>query len=122
MDRKIRRGEIYIADLDPVIGSEQGGERPVLVIQNNVGNTHSPIKKQIEDLRVIRNKLLSEDEDERCIEELRHLKRILNDSPKTLSEIDKELFTSIVTKIYAEQNGDITFCLLGELQLRMEVK
>jgi len=31
-------------------------------------------------------------------------------------------FTSIVTKIYAEQNGDITFCLLGELQLRMEVK
>ena len=42
MDRKIRRGEIYIADLDPVIGSEQGGERPVLVIQNNVGNTYSP--------------------------------------------------------------------------------
>ena len=80
------------------------------------------IKKQIEDLRVRRNKLLSEDEDERCIEELRHLKRILNDSPKTLSEIDKELFTSIVTNIYAEQNGDITFCLLGELQLRMEVK
>lgn len=31
-------------------------------------------------------------------------------------------FTSIVTKVYAEQNGDITFCLLGELQLRMEVK
>ena len=42
MERKIRRGEIYIADLDPVVGSEQGGERPVLVIQNNVGNTHSP--------------------------------------------------------------------------------
>ena len=85
-------------------------------------NKKQSIKKQIEDLRVRRNKLLSEDEDERCIEELRHLKRILNDSPKTLSEIDKELFTSIVTKIYAEQNGDITFCLLGELQLRMEVK
>ena len=42
MDRKIRRGEIYMADLDPVIGSEQGGERPVLVVQNNIGNTHSP--------------------------------------------------------------------------------
>ena len=80
------------------------------------------IKKQIEDLRVRRSKLLSDDEDERCIEELRHLKRILNDYPKTLSEIDTELFTSIVTKIYAEQNGDITFCLLGELQLRVEVK
>ena len=36
------RGEIYIADLDPVVGSEQGGERPVLVIQNNQGNKHSP--------------------------------------------------------------------------------
>lgn len=36
------RGEIYIADLDPVVGSEQGGERPVLIIQNNLGNKHSP--------------------------------------------------------------------------------
>lgn len=42
MERKIMRGEIYIADLDPVVGSEQGGERPVLVIQNNQGNKHSP--------------------------------------------------------------------------------
>ena len=42
MVRKIKRGEIYIADLDPIVGSEQGGERPVLVIQNNVGNTYSP--------------------------------------------------------------------------------
>mgnify|MGYP000892195509 CR=1 FL=1 len=42
MDRIIRRGEIYIADLDPVVGSEQGGNRPVLVLQNNVGNKFSP--------------------------------------------------------------------------------
>ena len=42
MERKIMRGEIYIADLNPVVGSEQGGERPVLVIQNNLGNKHSP--------------------------------------------------------------------------------
>ena len=41
-DRKIRRGDIYVADLDPVIGSEQGGERPVLIVQNDVGNKHSP--------------------------------------------------------------------------------
>lgn len=39
---KIKRGYIYIADLNPRIGSEQGGTRPVLVIQNNVGNKHSP--------------------------------------------------------------------------------
>ena len=38
----IRRGDIYYADLSPVVGSEQGGVRPVLVIQNNVGNKHSP--------------------------------------------------------------------------------
>ena len=36
------RGEIYFADLDPVLGSEQGGIRPVLIIQNNVGNRYSP--------------------------------------------------------------------------------
>lgn len=40
--RPIRRGDIYYADLTPVIGSEQGGFRPVLVIQNNTGNLHSP--------------------------------------------------------------------------------
>lgn len=40
--RKIRRGDIYRADLTPVIGSEQGGIRPVLVIQNDIGNQHSP--------------------------------------------------------------------------------
>lgn len=38
----IKRGEIYYADLRPVVGSEQGGIRPVLIVQNNVGNRHSP--------------------------------------------------------------------------------
>ncbi|MGN0382678.1 MAG: type II toxin-antitoxin system PemK/MazF family toxin [Eubacterium sp.] len=38
----IRRGDIYYADLRPVIGSEQGGIRPVLIIQNDMGNRHSP--------------------------------------------------------------------------------
>ena len=38
----IRRGDIYYADLRPVVGSEQGGVRPVLIIQNAVGNKHSP--------------------------------------------------------------------------------
>lgn len=38
----ILRGDIFYADLSPVIGSEQGGLRPVLVIQNNVGNKYSP--------------------------------------------------------------------------------
>jgi len=38
----IRRGDIYYADLSPVVGSEQGGLRPVLIIQNNIGNKYSP--------------------------------------------------------------------------------
>ena len=38
----IRRGEIYYADLSPVVGSEQGGIRPVLIVQNDVGNKYSP--------------------------------------------------------------------------------
>lgn len=37
-----RRGDIYCADLNPVIGSEQGGTRPVIVIQNDTGNRHAP--------------------------------------------------------------------------------
>ena len=38
----IKRGDIYYADLSPVVGSEQGGVRPVLIVQNDVGNRHSP--------------------------------------------------------------------------------
>ena len=38
----IKRGDIFYADLRPVVGSEQGGIRPVLIIQNDVGNRHSP--------------------------------------------------------------------------------
>ena len=38
----VKRGEIYYADLSPVVGSEQGGVRPVLVVQNDIGNKYSP--------------------------------------------------------------------------------
>lgn len=42
MKKEIKRGELFYANLDPVIGSEQGGTRPVLIIQNDVGNKYSP--------------------------------------------------------------------------------
>ena len=42
MESTVRRGEIYYADLSPVVGSEQGGVRPVLIIQNDTGNRYSP--------------------------------------------------------------------------------
>ena len=47
----IKRGDIFYADLDPVVGSEQGGVRPVLVVQNNIGNRHSPTLCRCQQLR-----------------------------------------------------------------------
>ena len=42
MNVVVKRGDIYYADLSPVVGSEQGGVRPVLIIQNDIGNKYSP--------------------------------------------------------------------------------
>jgi len=42
MAEQVKRGEMYTAALNPVIGSEQGGYRPVLILQNDIGNQHSP--------------------------------------------------------------------------------
>ena len=39
---EVHRGEVFYADLSPVVGSEQGGIRPVLIVQNDIGNRHSP--------------------------------------------------------------------------------
>ena len=44
---EVHRGEVFYADLSPVVGSEQGGVRPVLIIQNDIGNRHSPIAAAI---------------------------------------------------------------------------
>ena len=42
MDNNVKRGDIFYADLSPVVGSEQGGVRPVLIVQNDTGNRYSP--------------------------------------------------------------------------------
>ena len=42
VDTNVKRGDIYYADLSPVVGSEQGGVRPVLIVQNDTGNRYSP--------------------------------------------------------------------------------
>ena len=42
MDTNVKRGDVFYADLSPVVGSEQGGTRPVLIVQNDTGNRHSP--------------------------------------------------------------------------------
>ena len=43
--KEVKRGEVFYADLSPVVGSEQGGVRPVLIVQNDVGNRFSPTVK-----------------------------------------------------------------------------
>ena len=43
MNREIRRGDLYYAELDPIVGSEQAGTRPVLVVSNDIGNRYSPV-------------------------------------------------------------------------------
>ena len=43
MNKEIRRGDLYYAELDPTVGSEQAGTRPVLVVSNDVGNQYSPV-------------------------------------------------------------------------------
>ena len=42
LEKEVKRGEVFYADLSPVVGSEQGGIRPVLIVQNDVGNRYSP--------------------------------------------------------------------------------
>ena len=42
MSAEVKRGQVYYADLSPVIGSEQGGLRPVIIVSNNIGNKHAP--------------------------------------------------------------------------------
>ena len=47
LDNSVKRGDIFYADLSPVVGSEQGGVRPVLIVQNDTGNRHSPGKARL---------------------------------------------------------------------------
>ena len=47
MDNSVKRGDIFYADLSPVVGSEQGGTRPVLIVQNDTGNRHSPTGRRL---------------------------------------------------------------------------
>ena len=59
--KTVYRGEVYYAELSPVIGSEQGGIRPVLILQNNTGNRHSPSTVVLlEQIRTIDKERLSD--------------------------------------------------------------
>ncbi len=79
------------------------------------------VKSKITELRSRRMKLVNEDEEEQSIEKLRQLKKIINDSPEFLHEVDDCIFNKIVEKIIAESDGSLTYIVLGGIGLNVEV-
>jgi len=100
-DGEIKRGDIFIASLEPIIGSEQGGIRPVLIIQNNYGNKHSPltivapITSKIYDKEYLTNVFLSKKDS-----------KLDKDSTVLLNQI-KTIDKSMTTKKISYLNSDI---------------
>lgn len=109
----IRRGDIYYADLSPVVGSEQGGVRPVLIIQNNVGNRHSPtvicaaitskmnkaklpthIEISVRDYRIIKNSVILL-EQIRTIDKQRLKEFVCHIDPAMMRRVDEAIRVSL---------------------------
>lgn len=108
---EVKRGDIYLADLNPVVGSEQGGERPVIVVQNNIGNRYSPTiiviavssKCYKKDLPVhveLNNEYLAKKsiallEQVRTIDKTRLIEYLGRISKREMNEIEKALYVSL---------------------------
>lgn len=108
----MKRGEVYYADLSPVVGSEQGGIRPVLILQNNIGNKYSPtvivaaITSKIDKSRVPTHVAIGKDnsltdnsvallEQIRTIDKQRLTDKITYLSDDMMIEVDKALKISL---------------------------
>ena len=109
----IRRGDVYYADLRPVVGSEQGGIRPVLIVQNDIGNRHSPtvivaaITSQINKAKLPTHVELSSRREEmvedsvilleqlRTIDKRRLKERVCHLDGEILTKVDKALEISL---------------------------
>lgn len=111
-DEKIYRGDIYLANLNPYKGSEQGGKRPVIIIQNDVGNHYSPtvivtavtsrfFKKRALPTHVpLDNEELEKNslallEQIRTIDKSRLIRKIGRVTEETMKEIDRAIFVSL---------------------------
>lgn len=123
--KRINNGNNAISEIDIEIASlsEQNATYSKLYANQIINETiyfekTDKIKRQITELRSRRLKLLNEDEDERCIEGIRELKRILDDNDYQ-QEMNFKLFEQIVEKVFAEQDGSLTFKLKCELELNV---
>lgn len=113
--QEIKRGDIYFADLSPVVGSEQGGLRPVLIVQNDIGNKYSPtvivsaITSQLSKAKIPTHielpaniyKLPKDSvvlcEQIRTIDKRRLGQKITSLDQQKMKEVNKALFISILT-------------------------
>ena len=125
---RINRGndEIMQIDKDISVLSAQESLFTTLYSENSFNEDlyfekTDTIKKKISELKTRRAHLVSEDDDERCIERLRELKRNLQQFPVGITEFDKDIFNGIIKQIYIEESGAITFVLKGELEFSVEV-
>ena len=121
----MKRGDIYRASLDPVIGSEQGGVRPVLIVQNDMGNLHSPtvivaaITTRHKKLQMpthvpilasecgIRHDSVVLMEQVRTVEKTRLTKYLGTAPPETMRRVDAALRLSLGTECTADYGGNI---------------
>ena len=118
----VKRGEVYFANLNPVVGSEQGGKRPVVIIQNDIGNTYStttiiaPITTKDRHSRVPTHVSISKKteplrdsvamlEQIRTIEKSRLKKCIGTLSDETMKKIDDAVLISIGVKELHKKRG-----------------
>lgn len=113
--QEIKRGDIYFADLSPVVGSEQGGLRPVLIVQNDIGNKYSPtvivsaITSQLSKAKIPTHIELPANiynlpkdsvvlcEQIRTIDKRRLGQKITSLDQQKMKEVNKALFISILT-------------------------
>ena len=109
----VKRGDVFYADLDPIIGSEQGGIRPILAVQNNVGNKYSPtlvvlpissVKKNNMPTHICGSKMLLKDsivlaEQIRTIDRDRLLRYVGAVGLEVMEKVDKAVKISIGVKV-----------------------
>ena len=120
MKKRIVRGAIFYADLDPIIGSEQKGFRPVLIVQNDIGNKYSPTTM----IAPISTKLYKEKEQPTHVR-VEQLKKIRPNSIVLLEQvrtIDKSRLKGYVCKIDDKQMQKIETALLISLGISKEYK
>ena len=116
----VARGELYIADLDPVVGSEQGGLRPVLVIQNDTGNRYSPtvivlaVTSQLQKARLPTHVVLAAEgrglerdsvvlaEQVRTLDKRRLRERIGRLAPGDMAQVNRALMVSLGLRDFAQ--------------------